>query len=236
MFAENDIAKTGERCYNIKEFGYEIQNVLITHAHQDHYVPISSYLRGDCFAHNLAYEKMYFYGPENLERIYDAVALAYGGVSASIRQNVGFVATEDQTSYRVGRYVVTALKALHAPQLGCLNYVIEDGEKSLLYLLDSGYPTEETLAFLGKRNKPFDCVVMDGTMGVAPAKSYIYHMGFDENKELKKELIARGIANENTRFVVTHITHNKAETHEKIEKLFEGTDIDVAYDGYELVF
>lgn len=54
MFAENDIAKTGERCYNIKEFGYEIQNVLITHAHQDHYVPISSYLRGDCFAHNKA--------------------------------------------------------------------------------------------------------------------------------------------------------------------------------------
>ena len=221
---------------NVLKYGLnlgKIQNFLITHAHSDHYVPISISLRGGCFAHNLAYEKAYFFGPKNLEEIYDAVVAPYGNPS-EIRKNIGFVVMENQTTYKVGRYEVTALTAIHAPHLGSLNYIIDDGEKSLLYLLDSGYPTKETLDFLKGRNKPFDCVIMDGTMGVAPPKSYIYHMGFEENKSLKKEFLDLGIADGNTRFIVTHITHNQAETHEKIEEIFKGTGIDVAYDGFEV--
>ena len=211
----------------------KIQNVLITHAHQDHYVPITVNLRGAPFAHNLAYEKMYFCGAENLEAIYDAVISPYG-MNKEYRKNVGFVITEDKKSYSVGKYKVTAITALHAPELGSLNYIIEDGKKSILYLVDSGYPTEETLAYLQERKQIYDCVIMDGTMGVAPPKAYIYHMGFEENKMLKAELLKRGMANHNTRFLVTHITHNYAEYHEKVEKSFEGTGIEVAYDGYEM--
>ena len=211
----------------------KIQNVLITHAHQDHYVPITVTLRGAPFAHNLAYEKMYFCGAENLEAIYDAVISPYG-MNKEYRKNVGFVITEDKKSYSVGKYKVTAITALHAPELGSLNYIIEDGKKSIVYLVDSGYPTEETLAYLQERKQIYDCVIMDGTMGVAPPKAYIYHMGFEENKMLKAELLKRGMANHNTRFLVTHITHNYAEYHEKVEKSFEGTGIEVAYDGYEM--
>lgn len=211
----------------------KMQNVLITHAHLDHYSPTAVYFRGGGFAHNLKYEKFYFYGPENLEQIFDSVLTPYGQ-SPAIRKNVEFVTMQNQKTVMVGTYQVTALTALHAPQLNSLNYIIEQDGKSLLYLLDSGYPTEETLKYLQGRNKAFDCVVMDATMGVAPAKAYVYHMGFMENKTLKEELLQRKIANENTRFIATHITHNKAETHDKIEEIFLGTGIDVAYDGYEV--
>lgn len=211
----------------------KIENILITHAHQDHYVPITVNFRGDICAHNLKYEKMYFYGPSNLEQIYDATVSPYG-IAPQRRKNVGFVVMEDKKTYTVGKYQVTAINAFHAPQLGSLNYIIDDNQKSVLYLVDSGYPTEETLAFLRERNRAFDCVIMDGTMGVAPPKTYMYHMGFEENKELKAQLLLEKIANENTRFIVTHITHNKAETHEKIEEIFKGSGIEVAYDGLEI--
>ena len=211
----------------------KMQHILITHAHLDHYSPTPAYFRGGGFAHNLKYEKLYFYGPDNLEQIFDSVLTPYGQVKA-IRNNVCFVTLQDQQEVQIGEYRVTPLKALHAPQLNSLNYIIEKNGKSVLYLLDSGYPTEETLAYLASRNQAFDCVIMDATMGVAPPKAYVYHMGFAENKALKEELLQRNIANKNTRFVVTHITHNKAETHDKVEELFSGTGIDVAYDGYEV--
>lgn len=211
----------------------QLQHVLITHAHDDHYLPIAVNFRGGQNAHNLKYEKIYFFGPHNLEKIYDQVVSVYG-IRADIRKNIAFVTLKDQQKEKVGNYNVTALSALHAPELSSLNYIIEEDNKSLLYLVDSGYPTNETLAYLQSMKKHFDCVVMDGTMGVAPPNTYIYHMGFDENKMLKEELLRLGIADENTRFVVTHITHNKAETHEKIEEIFDGTGIEVAYDGFEL--
>ena len=211
----------------------KIQNVLITHAHQDHYVPIEVNFRGDQCAHNLKYEKMYFYGPSNLEKIYDAVVSPYG-IAPQRRKNVEFVVMEDKKHYEVGKYKITAISAFHAPELGSLNYVIEDGEKSVLYLVDSGYPTEETFAFLQERKQVFDCVIMDATMGVSPPKTYIYHMGFEENKALKNELILRGLTRAKTRFIATHITHNYAETHKKIEKIFQDSGIEVAYDGFEI--
>ena len=210
----------------------KIENIIITHAHRDHFVPLTVASRGGHNAHNLTYEKLYFWGPKNLEEFFDASFAAFG-IQKSRRENVVFKVTEDKKSYQIGKYTVTALTAMHAPALGSLNYVIEDGESSLLYILDSGYPTEQTLAFLAGRDKPFDGVIMDGTSGVLPPQSIIYHMGFEENKMLKAELIRRGAANGKTRFVVNHITHNEAEHHEKIEELFEGSGIEVAYDGYE---
>ncbi len=209
-----------------------LQNILITHSHHDHYMPISAVCRGGNGAHKLKYEKLRFYGPNDLKKVFDTVISAYG-TNPNIN-NIEFYTFENQKPQTIGEYTITPLTALHAPKLGSLNYIIEDGQKSILYLIDSGYPTDETLEYLESRNSAFDCVVMDGTMGVAPIKSYIYHMGFEENKILKDELINRKLANKNTRFVVTHITHNKAETHEKIEEIFSGTGIQVAYDGFEI--
>ena len=223
---------TGWHCGRVGVNLWQLQNVLITHAHSDHFVSLDLRMRVAPFAHKIKYENICFYGPKNLQEIYLGTINAYG--ETPVTKNVQFISMNDQETYSVGDYSVTSLKANHAPNLGSLNYIIDDGKKSVLYLVDSGYPTEETLAFLETFKKPFDCVVMDATMGVAAKGAYIYHMGFEENKLLKEELIKRGICNENTRFVITHITHNKAETHDVIERIFDGTGIDVAYDGYEI--
>jgi hypothetical protein len=134
----------------------------------------------------------------------------------------------------VGKYKVTAIRARHFMHYNSLNYIIEEGDKKLLYLIDSGYPLDETFEYFEKNGYVFDCVIMDATMGYSPAYTYIYHMGFDENKQLKEDMLKRGFATKSTRFIADHITHNKAETHEKIEKIFENTGIEVAYDGMEI--
>ena len=222
-------ADTNAHCLRFGVNLGQLQNVLITHSHRDHYVPQLLSDRSGFAAHNLKYQDVYFYGPANLEQICDAVK-----IPEPIREHIQFVALEPQKTVSIGEYEITPLKALHSPELGSLNYIIEQGGKRVLYLVDSGYPTEETLAYLQSLGKIFDLVVMDGTFGFAPAKTYIYHMGYEENKLLKTELEQLGIADAHTRYVVTHITHNKSEYHEKVEEIFAGTGIEVAYDGFEV--
>lgn len=205
--------------------------MLITHSHKDHFVPLLAILRQPPYAHNFKYDELRFYGPENLEQIYDRTVTAYSNERGP--EHVAFSVMEDRQLERLGAYTVTALRAQHAPALKSLNYIIEDGKKALLYLLDSGYPTEDTLNCLETCGKRFDCVVMDSTMGF---DAYEYHMNFAENKKLKQELIKRGAVHENTKFVISHITHNHCPSHEEIEKEFDGSGITVAYDGIELEF
>ena len=212
----------------------KIQNYLITHAHMDHFLPFSTYTRGKWGAHNMPYDEIYFYGPTNLkERFFRSYEAVSDGVECYL-DKIRFVPLEAQKTAQIGAFQVTPLTARHAPGLGALNYIIEKNGKRLLYLLDTGYPTEETLAYLEERGQLFDGVVMDATMGVAPTGIHTTHMCFEDNKALKKELIERKLSDGHTRFVVAHFTHNHAETHEKIEEIFAGTGIDVAYDGYEM--
>ena len=207
----------------------KLQNVLITHSHSDHYVPELLSARRAGNAHFMKYEDIIFYGPSDLETLCDDAKII-----DVARENVKFVPLEFQKQVKIGEYQVTPLKAQHAVQLGSMNYIIERDGKRVLYLVDSGYPTQETFAFLKSSNKKFDLVVMDGTMGVLPPASYIYHMGYEENKMLKEKLINLGATTRKTRFVVTHITHNQSEYHEKVEEIFKGTGIEVAFDGIEI--
>lgn len=222
-------ADTNSHCLRFGTNLGQIQNILITHSHFDHFMPDLLATRGDFFAHNMKYKNLYIYGPSDLKERFNRAS-----ISKTIRESIHFIILKAGEKVKIGEYDVTPIDALHAPSLGSLNYIIEKDGKCLLYLVDSGYPTEATLEFLKGMNKVFDAVVMDGTMGVSPPQSYTYHMGYQENKMLKNEFERLGLANENTRFVVTHITHNKSEYHEKVEEIFAGSDIDVAYDGYEL--
>lgn len=207
----------------------KLQNVLITHSHFDHYAPQLLAVRREPYAHDLKYEDIYFYGPDDLKEIFHREA-----IDEKNRKNIQFVSLEERKTVRIGEYNVTPIKALHAPKLGSLNYIIESKGKCLLYLVDSGYPIDDTFDFLEGLHKKYDAVFMDGTMGYAPLPTYVYHMAYEDNKNLKIKLESLGLTFPHTRFVVTHITHNKSEYHEKVEASFKGTGIEVAYDGFEI--
>lgn len=206
----------------------KIPNMLITHSHRDHFLPHLLADRGSYAAHDMKYENFYIYAPGDVKKICDNTSIPDG-----IRKNIIFPTLTEKEPIKIGEYTVTPFKAYHAPDLNSLNYIIEQNGKSILYFIDSGYPPAETLEFLKSTNKVFDLVVMDSTMGVAPPATYIYHMGYEENKMLKNQLIELKLADSSTRFVITHITHNNSEYHEKVEEIFAGTGIQVAYDGFE---
>lgn len=203
-----------------------IENVLITHVHDDHYCPNLFSTRGTDFATVLGCEKIHVYGNADVERLFNGYYELFP-IRDEIRRNIVFHTLTPFVSVQIGGYKVTPLKANHAPEQVALNYIIDDGKTALLYLLDSGYPTRETLAYIGGYGV-FSCVIMDCTMGV---NYYEYHMNFRQDIQLKEELIAMGVADGKTKFIVDHVTHNHAGLHGETEEYFKGSGITVAYDG-----
>ncbi len=214
---------------------WDIEHILITHVHADHFVPQFLDTRGGCFAHGIKHEKINFYGSSKVKEYFDGVFSVYP-INPDIRKGYVFPELSLKQPVKVGKHTVIPLKAEHSPDIMSLNYIISDGKQSILYLVDTGYPTAETLDFIQKSNLNVGCVVMDCTMGDESNGTYCYHMSFPENIKLKKELAERGVITEKTPVVVTHVTHNSSPTHEEIEKYFEGTGITVAYDGFTLGF
>ena len=209
-----------------------IENLLVTHGHLDHFYPCEFFLRGGCYAHELKYPEFNIYGSAPVKAIFDSVASAYGA-KKEILDTVKFNEILAYETKQIGRYTVTALPAKHAPNLTALNYIIECEGKTLIYFHDTGFPNIDVLDFIKGKEKwrRVDCVMMDATMGVADVPDTSGHMSFEQDKRLVELLKKLDIADDHTRFIANHITHNKAETHEVIEKIFEGTPIEVSYDG-----
>ena len=209
-----------------------VEHLLITHTHADHYVPEILDTRGGGFAHNMAAEKLNIYGNKDVKRRFEGTFELFP-IGKEIRESIVLHVVHAFESFTAGEYKITPIKACHAFEEDSLNYIIDDGEKALLYLVDSGYPYEETLDFINNYGKKFDCVVMDATMGDSYYKG---HMNHDENKKLKEYLISSGACDKSSKFIITHITHNHTGTHEYVEKIFAGSGIEVSYDGYRIKF
>ena len=207
-----------------------IGHLLVTHTHSDHYAPQILDTRGDGFAWEMEAEKLNIYGNEEAARKFEGT-FAMFPIRKSIRDNIVLHRVHAFEPFRAGEYEITPLKAHHAPEEEPFNYIIDDGKSVLLYLVDTGYPFEETLAFLLSCGKKYDCVIMDSTMGV---NYYEGHMNFEEDKKLKEYLCKKGVCGEQTKFVITHVTHNHAGLHEEIEEYFQKYGIGVAFDGYVL--
>ena len=205
----------------------DVENMLITHVHGDHYCPQLFEIRGTDFAHNITHEKLNVYGNADVERLFDGFFKLIP-IRDEIRKNIAFHTVNPREQLKIGKYTVTVLKAVHAPEQVALNYIIDDGKSSLLYLVDTGYPTDETIDFIADYPRKFGAVIMDATMGAA---YYVNHMNFAENVKLKNKLVEVGAVQDNAKFVITHITHNYSGLHDEIEKYFAGSGIIVSYDG-----
>jgi phosphoribosyl 1,2-cyclic phosphate phosphodiesterase len=119
-------------------------------------------------------------------------------------------------------------------------YIINIGEKYLLYGHDSGYFPEETWEAL--KDFKLNGVILDCTNGKRLLLDSIseksglerWHMGIFTNLKVKERLIKQGITGEKTVFLITHFSHNCGPLFDDIVKLAEENDFIAAYDGMSI--
>jgi phosphoribosyl 1,2-cyclic phosphate phosphodiesterase len=135
----------------------------------------------------------------------------------------------------IGKYIITPLKADHDRSQNCVIFIIEDGEKKLLYGNDTGYFPDETWEYLAKNHtegKAFDYVSLDTTSGMEECRHG--HMGINCTVEVKERLIETGAADGNTVFCLNHFSHNGQKIYDELIPIAEKLGFIVSYDGMEV--
>lgn len=197
-----------------------IRDILITHNHGDHLTPLYMEFRNPAY-YGKSLPRLPVYGPWD--------------IAESLKPYENYIEMHVVKSgdvFDTSMHHIMTLPAIHSAVNGKM-YLIERDGKSLFYLHDTGFPSQEALDLILKHEThPVDLVSMDCTYGPNPLPpGYTSHMGFTENIRLKERFLKDGIADEHTRFVAAHFSHNGKLLHEEMCEAMKPYGIEIAYDG-----
>ncbi|MDO5416655.1 MAG: MBL fold metallo-hydrolase [Lachnospiraceae bacterium] len=211
----------------------KINHLLITHSHEDHFnptelmrikPPMAFYNRKRML--NIYGNSTVIYKLRESEKLYDVR-------KADVKDYITDYEISPFQKFSMGEYQVTALPANHDKREACFIYVLEHGDKTMLYGHDTAMFCEETWDALAQFR--FNCVVLDCTM-VEERGVLTGHMGFPENVEIRERMVKEEMADEDTVFIATHFAHTFNPLPARIEPIFEKQGFLAAYDGMEVNF
>lgn len=218
------------KLYNV-DYSY-IKSLLITHIHEDHFVPVELGFRRRGFAFLQDSEaKLQIYGSKDitapLEK-YNDKGDAYGFNINEVNAFEPFFAEG---------YKITALKAVHGTEnMTPFIYLIEKDGKSLLYAHDTGIFPDETFDYLKKTVKHLSFASLDCTEGTKSIK-YVSHMNYERDVFVKNRLLELGVADENTVFCLNHFSHNGENSlYDDMSAIGKKDGFIVSYDGMTVEF
>lgn len=143
--------------------------------------------------------------------------------------NISLTKLEHSQSVNFESFVITAVESLHDINQGSQLYLIEKGNKKLLYATDTVPFSNKALELL--KDQEIDCLVLDHTYGdVLNCGGHLNKKQFIEEIEKLKHI--KAISNK-TKIYATHISHEGCPYHEEMEKQTNGL-YKVAYDGLEI--
>lgn len=209
----------------------DIHHCLITHAHRDHcYLTELLDLRNGFSHPPEGWEGLRLYGSEDVT---DELSPGMAKVAPEWFQFVEIAPFEPR---QVGRYTVTALKAWHGTDHPYI-YMISDGKSTLLYGHDTDIFPEKTWEYLQRVKPHFDVVSLDCTEGAEEDLSYHGHMCFGRNRRCRDRLLEIGVADEKTKFVLNHFSHNgHLACYDDFAPFAEKEGFLTSYDGMEIEF
>ncbi len=201
-----------------------LQHLFITHSHDDHFAWRElAYVRPP-FGHDLVHPPLRVYGNATVcDLLKPLVERCQGLLEA--KQVAPFVPVP------AGHLTFTPLLAEHAPPEEALNYLVQEGPRTVLYASDTGLYGPRTMEFLSGRR--LDLAIIECTQGALPLPATL-HMGWEGVLRLRDDLAVAGSITSDTRMVITHFSHNAAMLHEELEALAGPEGVEVAYDGMEL--
>ncbi|MEA4831323.1 MAG: MBL fold metallo-hydrolase [Oscillospiraceae bacterium] len=186
----------------------EIKDIVVTHAHEDHFDAYElSTRRTPVYCFRPDEEKMRVWGNMRCGKLLDQYvpgsAKGHGDSTPGLCFTYSPMYEPVKTASGVTAY---PLPADHDYEEECRIFLLEEDAtgKRFLYGHDTGLFPDETMKFL--KGKLCDVISLDCT--------YVYlkhdsgHMGLEGDVKMRKRLTEIGAANDKTRFICHHFSHN----------------------------
>jgi len=180
-----------------------ISTLLITHNHGDHFYPADFSLRRPGFAHIDDCKPLDIYGSEDILPDVEKYVVKLPENNPNL---IRVQTVTPRVTFEADGYRITPLEAVHGTGHPYV-YVIEHGQRTLLYAHDTDIFENEVWDFIRSKKWYFDFVSMDCTEGAKPI-NYRGHMNLERDRIFRKMLINLGAADDNTVFCLNHFSHN----------------------------
>lgn len=209
----------------------DIEHVLITHVHADHFYPAEIGNRAVNFANGMAHETLTLHGSAD-------VAKHSQGLQYMVKQKrLAYDEIQPYESRSIEGFTVTALPATHGTENPYV-YLFEKEGKTFFLFNDSGFLKEEGMAWLKEKQIAFDAISYDCTFGERDASfggTYeAQHLGIPNILEQRKRFIENGNYREHTVEILTHFSHNVPTIgYGDMLKIARQHGFVLAYDGME---
>lgn len=204
----------------------QVNHLLVTHSHTDHFNPADLEMLREPFAHQR--DLFHVYGNDAVKnRIWTEVPKV-----EEVEDCFAFHKAVPFQKISIKDYTVVPLLALHDRKEECLIYEIIQGDKAMLYAHDTGALPSETIDYLATNKVHLDLVSLDcTTQSMEDGKN---HMGLVDVVKERQRLIDLGLADNNTKWIVNHFSHNGGWLHEKMVEEADKVGFLVSYDGMSI--
>lgn len=210
----------------------KIKSCLLTHSHLDHLHTDDLAMRRDGFAHIRESFPLTFYSDVSGYEMIRAAKERYNIADDTVA--VEPLALNEP--FEVEGYKVVALRAAHDPKSTPVVFLVEKDGKTLFYSNDTSEYPEESMAYLKTLEKPLDLISLDCTEACNHA-TYIGHLSLERCVALRQTLLDIGAADENTKFILNHFSHNGENVlYDDFVKIAAEYGFDVTYDGMVVEF
>ncbi|WP_010277998.1 MBL fold metallo-hydrolase [Paenibacillus senegalensis] len=207
----------------------QVDRLLVTHSHSDHFDPSNLMLRAKTFRLETELPEMTVVAGPSVWTIWDA--------SGGSDQQAGIkrVPILPGRAVQLGAYSVRSFAATHHSRIGdAMNYVIQDETATLLYASDSGVYAEEIWRELEVQRVELDAVVLEGTIWTRPpGKEHLNEGDFQLMLERLREI---GAVTDSTVVIATHFSHQGSAPYEELAQRVKKLGGVCAYDGFEVSF
>ena len=223
------------------KYGYnlgDLENVIISHVHSDHFYPIELCFRAKAYSKDVGAPTLTVHGSPDVKEAFGKISDGVnGGVSRVEKEGrVVFNVLEPYKTYKIGEHEVTPMPAVHGTKNPYVYAIGKDG-KNVLMLNDTGLLKPEVIEFLKNQAVKFDLVSYDCTYGAGDTEkdwgAGAHHMGLVNILQLRDLLINIGICKDTTLHVLTHFSHNGPDAgYADMRKHACKHGFILAYDGY----
>ena len=208
-----------------------IRYLLVTHSHMDHFYAHDFILRGYKYAQEMAADVLTIYGNREVCDVFRECTRRE--MKESVKANVRTMPVGAFEEIAFDDWRAYSMPAHHSSKDPLL-YLIERNGRHYLHLCDTGRIPDDSMDFLKALKKRADVVSCDCTFLWDDADCGARHMNLKEADYTRERLRRAGVVDGDTKFVITHFSHNSAPTEEAVLRAEREYGFLAAYDGMTL--
>ncbi|MFY7953560.1 MAG: MBL fold metallo-hydrolase [Armatimonadaceae bacterium] len=203
----------------------DLGDLVFTHPHDDHFALRELQYLAPTFAPNRTAPLVIHATQSLVARISREVQTFFDPPPIQFRTLQPFVPCQ------IGRLELTPLPAHHIPDEVCLNFVVQQDHRRLLYATDTGWYDQSTWDALD--NTQLHLVALECGNGLQ-AGGYDGHLSLEDCVRFRDEMQRRNALHPTARVFLTHIGPVGGLLHDDMVSRAAAYGLDVAYDGLEV--